>query len=131
MKTFNHLAIINRLAKKYNYELVNTYVLENIEIKSWSIKKDDEEYHFNILEVIVDDINENVSLKDFILKALSSIEKRKIEKIKKADLYEKASKVFIGISDSLNSGNCELGTKQFIAKHKIEGNKMKITLSFD
>ena len=122
MKTFNHLAIINRLAKKYNYELVNSYVLENIEIKSWSIKKDDEEYHFNILEVIVDEINENVSLKDFVLKALSSIEKRKIEKIKKADLYEKASKVFIGISDSLNSGNCELGTKQFIAKYKIDTN---------
>mgnify|MGYP003616523270 FL=1 len=39
-------------------------------------------------------------------------------------MYEKASRVFISVEDSLKSGNCKFGTETFIARHGIDLNKI-------
>lgn len=122
--SFNHLALINRLGKRYGYELAKSQILQDGEASSFAIKKDEEEFHFDFMDVIVRDLNEDEFLKDFIQKALAAIEKRKLEKINNAELYEKASKVFVSISDSLKSGNCKIGTNAFISKHHIDVTKI-------
>lgn len=122
--TYNHLAKLKRLENKYNYKLVQSAISENISMVSWAIKRDNEEYHFNLASLIAHDVEGEHSLKEFLANALSMLEKRRLEKIEESELYEKASKVFIGIQDSLSSGNCQLGTNQFVHKHNIDINKV-------
>jgi len=90
-----------------------------MEQTAWAIKKDSEEYHFDILAVIAEDIEEKVTLKEFIRDALLALEKRKLEKVSQAELFEKASRVFVGVEDSISAGNCQFGTNQFTLKHHI------------
>lgn len=121
---YNHLKILKALEKKFDYELVHSVVSDSIDTASWAIKKDDEEYHFNIVDVIADDVEDAISLKEFLRSALLALEKRKIEKLSQAELFEKAKHVFVGIQDSIASGNCEFGTRQFIVKHHIDTSKI-------
>ncbi len=39
-------------------------------------------------------------------------------------MYEKASRVFVSVEDSLKSGNCKFGTDNFISRHGIDLNKI-------
>ena len=55
---------------------------------------------------------------------LGALEKRKLERLSQAELFEKASRVFVGIDDSIGSGNCQYGTTQFIVKHHIDTKKI-------
>lgn len=121
---YNHLALLKRLEKRYNYQLTQSFVSNSIQTRTWSIKQDQDEYHFNIAEVIADDITGEQSLKGFIVEALEALEKRRLEKITQKELYEKASRVFVSVEDSLESGNCKFGTMQFISKHGIDLNKI-------
>lgn len=121
---YNHLALLKRLEKRYNYQLTQSFVSNSMQTRTWSIKQDQDEYHFNIAEVIADDITGEQSLKGFIVEALEALEKRRLEKITQKELYEKASKVFVSVEDSLESGNCKFGTMQFISKHGIDLNKI-------
>ena len=104
--------------------MTQSFVSDSIETVAWSIKQDQDEYHFNIAEVIADDITGEQSLKGFIVEALEALEKRRLEKITQKELYEKASRVFVSVEDSLESGNCKFGTMQFISKHGIDLNKI-------
>ena len=88
---YNHLAIIKRLEKKFNYELVYTSVIEGISQSSWAIKQDNEEYHFSIAEVIANDIYKEETLKEFIIKAIDAINSRRAKKLIEHEIYEKAS----------------------------------------
>lgn len=117
--TYNHLAILKKLEKRYNYELVKSAVSDTISTVSWAIKQENEEFHFNLASLIVYDLEGEHSLSEFLSDALTALNKRRLEKIKEAELYAKASKVFVGIKDSLSSGNCEFGTNAFISKHHI------------
>ncbi|MCT7563343.1 hypothetical protein ACOTWR_11695 [Aliarcobacter butzleri] len=121
---YNHLAILKRLGKRYNYQLTQSFVSDSIKTIAWAIKQDEDEYHFNIAEVISDDIIGNQSLKEFIVEALEALEKRRFEKITQKELYEKAARVFVSVEDSLKSGNCKFGTMQFISKYGIDLNKI-------
>ena len=117
---YKHLKLIKKLENRFGYTLVRTSVSNNIETIAWAIKMDTEEYHFDILEVIINDINEEETLSDFIVGAVDAINKRKVAKISQAELYESASRIFVGIDDSLDSGNCSFGTEQFVLKHHID-----------
>jgi hypothetical protein len=120
ISTYNHLRILKVLEKRFGYELIQSVVSANIGTVAWAIKRDGEEYHFDITSVIADDINEEISLREFLINALGALAKRKLERLSQAELYEKASHIFVGIEDSLLSGNCSFGTNQFIAKHHID-----------
>lgn len=120
--THNHLAILKRLENRYNYKLVQSAISENISTVSWAIKQENEEYHFNLASLIVYDLEGEQSLSEFISNALTALNKRRLEKLEEAELYAKASRVFVGIQDSLSSGNCQYGTSQFISKHNINTN---------
>lgn len=122
--TYNHLAKLKRLEKKFNFELVKSAISENHTMVSWAIKRDNEEYHFNLASLIAHDVDGEYSVKEFLTNALAMLEKRRLEKIEESELYEKASKVFIGIQDSLSAGNCQFGTNQFVHKHNININKI-------
>lgn len=121
---YNHLALLKKLEKRYNYQMIQSFVSNSIQTIAWAIKQDEDEYHFNIAEVISDDINGEKSLKEFIVEALEALEKRRLEKITQKELYEKAARVFVSVDDSLESGNCKFGTMQFISKHGIDLNKI-------
>lgn len=124
VERYNHLKILKRLEKRFGYELVHTSISGDITTTAWALRKHGEEYHFELLPTIADDLNEERTLREFIVNALESLEKRKLEKISQAELFKKAAFVFVGFEDSLKSGNCKFGTEQFIAKHHIDTNKI-------
>jgi len=121
---YKHLKSLHNLGKRFGYELVKTNVSEDITTSAWAIKIDKEEYHFDIATVISDAINDEVPFLDFINNAVEALYKRKTEKLSQSALFEKASHVFVGINDSLESGNCSFGTDQFIMKHHIDTKKI-------
>lgn len=121
---YNHLALLKRLEKRYDYELVQSFVSNSIQTIAWSIKQSKDEYHFNITEIIAEDITGNNTLKEFLVEALEALNTRRLERITRKELYEKAEKVFVSVEDSLESGNCKFGTMQFISKHGIDLNKI-------
>lgn len=123
-KNYNHLKLIKRLESRYGYKLVKTAVSDSLSNMQWAIKQGDEEYHFDIFEVVANDVEGEQTLKEFIIEVLGALEKRKLEKISQAELFEKASRVFVGISDSIEAGNCQYGTNQFIQKHHINTAKI-------
>ena len=120
-KNFNHLKILDRLSKKYNYKLIYN---ESYGSEAYAIKKDGEEYHFNIWEVIFKDNEGEESLREFIQETLFNIQKRKLYNLNDKELKEKAKRVFVGIQDSLASGNCRFGTMSFIDSHNIDISKI-------
>jgi hypothetical protein len=124
VRKFNHLKLIKRLEKRYGYELIKTAISDSLITDQWAIKQGNEEYHFDILDVITYDIDGTQPLKEFIFEVLEALQKRRLEKISQKELFEKASKVFVGIEDSIESGNCQYGTNQFILKHRIDTNKI-------
>jgi len=121
---YKHLKTLKKLGERFGYELVKTNISQDITTSAWAIKIDEEEYHFDIAAVIVDAINDEVPLLNFINDSIEKLYKRKAEKLSQLDLFEKATHVFVGINDSLESGNCSFGTNQFIAKHHIDTKKI-------
>lgn len=121
---YNHLKSLHRLGKRFGYELVKTNVSQSINTSAWAIKIDKEEYHFDIATVIADAISEEVPFLDFINNAITALYKRKTEKLSQYELFKEASHVFVGINDSIESGNCSFGTDQFIMKHHIDAKKI-------
>ena len=121
---YTHLSKLKRLEKKFNFELIKSAISENDSMVSWAIKRENEEYHFNLGSLIAHDVLGDHSVRDFLTNALAMLEKRKFEKIKESELFEKAAKVFVGIQDSLSSGNCQLGTNQFVHKYNIDTTKV-------
>ena len=125
IEKYNHLKVLEKLGKKLDYELVYTNILDSMkDDEAFAIKKYNEEYHFNIFEVIYKDITNEQPLKEFIKFVLNQLELRKIEKIKEQKLLEKAKNVFVSIEDSLEAGNCKLGTEVFLKRHKINAKRI-------
>lgn len=118
--SYNHLRILKALGKRFGYELVHSAVSSSVDTVAWAIKRDNEEYHFDILKVIAKDEEGEDSLKEFMQEALAALERRKLEKLTEAELFEKAKHVFVGVKDSLSAGNCQFGTSEFVAKHDID-----------
>lgn len=123
-KTYNHLKILKRVENRFGYKLVYTSVSGDIDNASWAIQKDGEEYHFDILDVLSQDIDGTTLLKEFIVDSLNAIEQRKLEKIEQKKLFDMAKHVFVGIDDSIHAGNCHYGTQQFIIQNHIDTRKI-------
>ena len=123
---YNHLKLLQKYGKKLGFEVVKSSISLTDENLAWAIRKDGEEYHFDLLEVIseVEDPENEMKLRDLVEEAFQAIEKRKLEKLSHKELMEKASHVFVGIEDSLSSGNCKTGTYSFIQRHKIDTSKI-------
>jgi len=123
-KRYNHFRNMERLGKVLGFEVVYTEVDGGLDSFSYAIKKDNEEYHFNLAEVILDDITGVQKLRSAVEFMLEALEKRKLEMLEHKELLEKASHVFVGIEDSLESGNCSFGTNEFIARMAIDTSKI-------
>ena len=123
IKKFNHLKKMDRFGKVLGFEVIHSSVGTS-ETKAYAIKKDNEEYHFDILYLIAKDISGEQTLREAIEDMLEALEKRKLEMLAQKELFEKASHVFVGIEDSLESGNCSFGTNEFIARMAIDTSKI-------
>ena len=121
---YKQLRKLYKLGKLMDFELVKSAISADDSNITWAIKKDNEEYHFSPLNLIYFDEEGEQDVKEFAENALHAIEKRKIAKLSEKELYEKASRVFISVEDSLKSGNCKFGTETFIARHGIDLNKI-------
>ena len=75
-------------------------------------------YHFYLGELY------KVSPQDFVKDVSEKLQKRIQEKLAKRYIYQNASKVFVSVKDSLDSGNCKFGTQEFVQKHKIDTTKI-------
>lgn len=123
-KRYNHLRNMERIGRVLGFEIVHTALESESDIFAYAIKKDDEEYHFNIAELIAKDVAGEQTLRSAVEEMLESLEKRKLEMMAQKELFEKASKVFVGVEDSLKSGNCSFGTNEFIARMAIDTSRI-------
>lgn len=121
---YKQLRKLYKLGKVMDFELVKTAVSSEDSNISWAIKRGDEEYHFSPLSLIYSDEKGEQDIREFAENAITCLEKRRIEKLSEKELYEKASRVFISVEDSLKSGNCKFGTDNFISRHGIDLNKI-------
>lgn len=85
--------------------------------KIWLIQSKDFEYHASrygndhqdarrAIRIVIDDIRKQ----------------RKIEK-ERIEFEIKAKEVYVGINDSINAGNCRIGTEQWGNRNKLDSNK--------
>ena len=121
---YKQLRKLYKLGKAMDFELVKTAVSSEDSNISWAIKRGDEEYHFSPLNLIYYDDKGEQDIREFAENAITCLEKRRIEKLSEKELYEKASRVFVSVEDSLKSGNCKFGTDNFISRHGIDLNKI-------
>lgn len=127
--TYKQLQLLVKIGKIMGFEVIKSNIYNEDKNLTWAIQKDDELFHFQLLELIYFDLydkenNFYKSVREFANKSLISIQKRKLEKIDKSDLLKRASSVFVSFQDSLMSGNCNSGTKRFAEKHNIDLNKI-------
>lgn len=74
-----------------------------------------EEYHFFLAELL------NAESADaFFTKIREALAKRLMEKLEHTALIQKSANVFVGLQDSIDSGNCNSGTMQFCHRHHID-----------
>lgn len=74
-----------------------------------------EEYHFMLAELL------NAESADaFFTKIREALAKRLMEKLEHTALIQKSVNVFVGLQDSIDSGNCNSGTMQFCHRHQID-----------
>lgn len=121
---YKQLRKLYKLGKVMDFELVKTAVSSEDSNISWAIKRGDEEYHFSPLSLIYSDEKGEQDIREFAENAISCLERRRIEKLSEKELYEKASRVFVSVEDSLKSGNCKFGTDSFISRHGIDLSKI-------
>lgn len=115
---YTHLQKLEELTLKDGKKLVYTKVSEFENNKSYAISFKNEEYHFSLSELY------NTTPKAFYMKISNALTKRILEKINQSILIKKAKKVFVGLEDSYNSGNCKFGTSSFCSQHNIDTKKI-------
>ncbi len=121
---FNQLKVIKRLQNKLGYELVWSKINKNQRgsDESLAIKAFNEEYHFGLDEIINND--EVFNTIDFIRDCLAALNRRANTAKAKELLKTKADYVFVGLEDSYASGNCQIGTLDFVKRFNIDTNKI-------
>lgn len=127
--TYNQLQLLVKIGKIMGFGVIKSNIYNEDKNLTWAIQKDDELFHFQLLELIYFDLYDKEndfykSVREFADIALMSIQKRKLEKIDKSELLKMASNIFVSFQDSLMSGNCNSGTKKFAEKHNIDLNKI-------
>jgi len=115
---YKHLQIIKKLAEEDGCSLVRTPVLGTLSAERFAVKCEDEEYHFELAELL------SSSPKDFYDTIKKKLENRAKQKKEESALMRRASHVFVGIDDSVESGNCMPGTLEFTRKHGIDRSRI-------
>ncbi|MCK9552338.1 hypothetical protein [Aquamicrobium sp.] len=96
------------------YQLLRTLVPGTKYMQNCVMYKS-EEYHFSLYELFA-----AKSANEFFTMIQTAISKRLLEKLQHSVLIEKSSHVFVGLEDSLDSGNCNTGTMAFCHRHGID-----------
>jgi hypothetical protein len=127
---YNHLQKIRKLAEADGRKIVRSKPHSGALFDLYAIEYNGEEYHFELREML------NTSPKKLYTMAAKGLTKRMLEKKERGALLKKASSVFVGIEDSIDSGNCMSGTKSFCLKHGIDTSKIggirgDVLLSYD
>ena len=114
---YKHLPMLEKIAKQ---EGANLFYDKGSEVTEplYAIEYRGEVYHFELRELYF------THPKAFFEKVLEKLQKRVQEKLKKRYLYQHAKEVFVGFDDSIKSGNCAAGTKDFIHNHAIDTKKI-------
>lgn len=115
---YRHLKLLKAMETEYGYTLARSAVSAFDTRVAWGFEREGETYHFSYTELF------ESSPKALIKKALIALEKRKIERAASATLLQKASRVFISVEDSLESGNCRFGTNSFLGRYHIDTTKI-------
>lgn len=119
--SFKSLKVIKRLENRLGYNLVYSRI-PNTNQLSFAIKVENEEYHFDLGDLIK--VDEDINPIEFVQSCLNAIAKRKIDKLSQKELLEKAQTLFISFTYSIQSGNCQLGTQAFCNRHNIDTKKI-------
>jgi len=106
---------------QYGAKLVYSKVIDGAEDKSFAIKLRKHEYHFTTIEFFS---TERDQVEDFFNDIIRKLQTRIKESKTLSDLKERAKKVFVSFEDSLKAGNCEFGTKKWLADHNISPDKI-------
>jgi hypothetical protein len=127
---YSHLQKIRKLAEEDGRKVVRSKPHPAAMFELYAIEYNGEEYHFELREML------NTSPKKLYTMAAKGLTKRMLEKKERGALLKKASSVFVGIEDSIDSGNCMSGTKSFCLKHGIDTSKIggirgDVLLSYD
>ena len=127
---YKHLNQLKKIAQDNGGDIVKSMPYPGAVMELYAISYQGEEYHFELRELL------NTTPKKLYRKAIEAINKRKKTKRDNAYLMKMASSVFVGIEDSIHSGNCMAGTKEFCIKYGIDTNKIggirgDVLLSYD
>lgn len=120
---------LNKLEKeleKLGCKLTYSIVYKDSEIKQYAAKKGKYEYHFTLQEFLIYQSLHNIDeliyeFSQFLYGKLQDLilETKTIKELKK-----KANKVFVSFEDSINAGNCDSGTKQWLYDKGIDFNNI-------
>jgi len=114
---YKHIELLRKyIAKERAYLTIST--TPGTDVKLYAIKLEDEEYHFWLWELF------NGNYKEFADEIIEKLKYRLERKREQSEIYEKAKMVFVGVDDSIQSGNCKPGTEEFIRKLNIDTNKI-------
>jgi len=114
---YKHLPMLEKIAKQ---EGIRLFYDKDSEITEpmYALEYKGEVYHFELRELYF------TYPKAFFEKVLEKLQRRVKNKLAKRYLYKHAKEVFVGFDDSISSGNCVAGTKDFIQKHAINTKKI-------
>ncbi len=115
---YRHLKILRKIAEADGKELVYTQIGDFTDEKAYAIRFKGEEYHFTLGELF------NEAPNKFYSKISKKLSKRLLEKYEQTLLVQKAKRVFVGLEDSYEAGNCKAGTSSWVKEHHIDTNKI-------
>lgn len=118
---YKHLPMVKALFKERGIELEKEYsqrLKKDIFVAKLSRDGVEADYHFLLKEVY------DTHPKAFVSKIEEKL-KAKFEKLfEEKEIIKNASRVFVGIQDSIRAGNCKAGTLEFASKHNIDPKKI-------
>lgn len=115
---YTHLKLLRKYAEPNNEKVVFSKIGDFTEDFSYAIKRGKEEFHFSLSELLM------ANPKTFYEDTHKKLSKRLLERYERSILHVKAQKVFVGLEDSYESGNCKHGTKRFCEKNHIDISKI-------
>lgn len=121
-KANDKLSFAKNFAAEHGCQIVASKYNESRSNYEIALRFQGEDYHLNLGLFLSPNKNDNLgsALEDAYSFLLYRFEKREIEEEQRAEFYNLASKVEVTKEDSLNAGNCEIGTTSFIKTHKLK-----------
>jgi hypothetical protein len=115
---YTHFTKLKAIVEKEGKELVFSGIGEFTDDFAWAITYGGEQYHFSLAELY------DTTPKKLYERASKGLSARLLDLHEKSILVHKAKSVFVGMQDSIDSGNCVSGTKSFCSRFKVDTNKI-------